>query len=258
MKYAISRPSASPEAAVELFRAARAVGFEGVQAKPHQYGPAQGDPEQFHALFGDLAPMIRAGVIVYPGGNDTGVWVDKIAPVADFAGALGAEELCICAPVARTDASDARYREIGELLNRIGAAARGRGPRASLHNHVNGLFESEADLERIVACLDPARCGLTFDCAHAAKGGSTDLGAAIRKFARHIVNVHVKDLAADGSFCPLGRGTLDIESVFAALRDIGYDGWLVVDEETEGLDDVEACRIAVNYLRTNGKNAGEF
>lgn len=90
--------------------------------------------------------------------------------------------------------------------------------RASLHNHVNGLFERDTNLERIAVHLDPARCGLTFDTAHATKGGIADLGAAIPKFARHIVNVHVKDLAADGSFCPLGHGTLNLESVFVARR----------------------------------------
>ncbi len=37
------------------------------------------------------------------------------------------------------------------------------------------------------------------------------------------------------------------------LRDSGYSGCLVVDEETTGLDDAEACRTSMEFLRNGGR-----
>lgn len=250
-RLAISRPSAGLEGAVELFTEAAAAGFAGVQAKPQQYDLAGGDAARFASLFGSRGGLVRAGLVVYPGG-DPEAWSARLVPLLAFAGRIGAEELCVCASVGRGDASPARFARIAEVLNAIGAAGRPHRVRVSLHNHAGCLFETADDLARISAGLDPALCGLTFDTAHAAKGGMTDLATPLRRLAPWITNVHLKDLAADGSFCPLGRGTLDLAAALAVLREVGYAKWLVADEETKGLGHREACTIAMRFLADHG------
>ena len=50
---------------------------------------------------------------------------------------------------------------------------------------------------------------------------------------------------------PVGEGDVDFEKYFAALKDIGYDGYLTVERETG--DDPEAdIAKAMRFLRAAG------
>lgn len=251
MQVAISRPSQGKDGAIALFEAARRHGFEAVQAKGGQYEDTDLDAERFGQTYGSLADLVRGGFVLYPGG-DTQTWADFLQPRFAFAAKIGAKHMCLCASLSRSDDAEAAARGVAETLERIGRAAKEQGLEISMHNHANTLLESEEDLARLTSHLDPSFCGLAFDTAHAAKGGIADLGAAIKRFAPFTTNVHLKDLADDGSFCPLGKGTLDLGAAVEALKDSNYDGLLVVDEETKGLDADEACRLAAEYLRAKG------
>jgi inosose dehydratase len=251
MKIGISRPSRTTEEGLEVFAAARRYGFDGVQVKPHQYDPCNRSPEAFREAFGEYADLARGGIVVYPGG-DFEAWPDVLEAVIPFAAGIGAEEICICAPVDRFDSSVQRFKAVAETLHAVGRQARERGVGISLHNHADCLFETEDDLAALLQHLDPALCGLTLDTAHAAKGGITDVGGAATRFKEHLTNVHLKDLSPEGKFCPLGRGTLDLPGVLEALARIGYDRWLVVDEESDGFTTDEAYRISMDFLKRQG------
>jgi sugar phosphate isomerase/epimerase len=253
MKIAISRPSKGPDEARALFDAARATGFAGVQIKPQQYDLVEHDPGQFREFFGEGADMARAGLVVYPG-SEPETWRDRLQPIIHFAAGIGAEEICICAAVGRSDESTERYRSVAEVLHDIGRIARTHAVQVSLHNHAGCLFENAEDLDKLAEHLDPSLCGITFDTAHAAKGGMVDLGEHITRLANHITNVHLKDLAQEGHFCPLGQGTLELTGVLKALEGIGYKRWLVVDEETEGLSVEQACSISMEFIKANWPN----
>jgi sugar phosphate isomerase/epimerase len=251
LKIAISRRTKTYEEARSLFQAAHAAGFAGVQAKPHQYDLAELKPKRFQSIFGDYAQMIGAGLIVYPS-TEPEAWLKAIEPILHFASHIGAEEICIVSGVSRSDTSARRVRSIGKILHEIGSIAGTYGTHISLHNHAGCLFESAEDLDRVTEHLDPSVCGITFDTAHAAKGGMVDLGGNIKRLASHITNVHLKDLASEGHFCPLGQGTLDLTGALNALEAIHYNGWLVVDEETKGLSAEHACSISMEFLRAHG------
>ena len=89
--------------------------------------------------------------------------------------------------------------------------------------------------------------GLTVDTAHLAKSGITDIAGLIRDFGGVIDNVHAKDYA-QGEWRILGRGTLDFDGILEALRDVHYDGWLCVDEESPA-SLAEGLRASRDYLR---------
>ena len=52
------------------------------------------------------------------------------------------------------------------------------------------------------------------------------------------------------SFQPLGEGDLDFDSIFSAVREIGYDGWLVVELDTYDGDPKAAAEISKKFLET--------
>lgn len=61
-----------------------------------------------------------------------------------------------------------------------------------------------------------------------------DLAAAIRSAGKRVVHVHL----ADSNRLQPGRGHLDFGSSFAALKEIGYDGWFGIECRLDGPVDV--------------------
>lgn len=251
MKIGISRGcGGSADGARELLAAAHEVGFQGVQVKTDLLKVFGFDPHAFRQTAGDLAGLAAAGVVYHPSRNPSD-WAAELPGVMAFAAGVGGEHLCICSAVQRTG-DPGEFADVAEALMRAGAAAKEQRLSLSLHNHADCLFETDEDLDKLRAHLDPGVCGLTFDTAHADKGGMTDLAGAVRRLGPFITNVHLKDRDEQGAFCPLGRGVMDLAPVLDALGQTGYDRWLVVDEESRGVETPAACRIAMAYLADYG------
>ncbi len=88
--------------------------------------------------------------------------------------------------------------------------------------------------------------GLTVDTGHLARSGVRDLPGFVREFGPLVDNVHLKDVR-DGAWRLLGDGDLDLVAVLAALEEIGFDGWLCVDEESDA--DLETgMRVSREWL----------
>lgn len=255
MKIGISRMSKPGAEADRVLAAAREYGFDGVQLKPSQYEQFIASPQAFADHYGDLAGMAQGGLIVYPGG-DPAQWQAKAAPAIEFAGSVKAGHICFCAGVYQTNASEEQVQAVADTLLAIGHRARERGLVISIHNHVGSLVESEQDIARLLERVDPSLCGLTLDTAHAAKAGVADVSGLVRRFGDHLVNVHLKDIAGDGTFCALGQGLLAIRPILDALGGINYAQWLIVDEETASMQTDEAFRIAAACLREHGVMTG--
>lgn len=250
MRLALSRPSRDRDGARAVFAVARRLGFAGVQAKPSQYQDHLGDPTAFSRCYGDDAGMAVGGLICY-WDRDHRRWGERMGVLAPFAAALGAEQICLCANVPRSTGAPP-WADLAASLREAGGIADDHGCRLSLHNHAGTCFETLADLCTLRDRLGDAPCGLTFDTAHARKGGIADLPAAIAELSSHLDNIHLKDVDAAGRFCPLGRGTLDLVALAEAIRSSGYDGWLTVDEESMDVGLEEAVTTAVTTLSTLG------
>ena len=251
MRIGVSRISQGSEQAVQVLEGAQRHGFEGVQLKPSQYQEFLGSPAAFRERYGKLSGLACGGLIVYPG-DDLAAWLERAEAVLPFASAIGAEHICFCSGVSQTQAPEAEVRTVAEALKLIGARARELGLVISIHNHVASLVESEEDMARLLALLDPRDCGLTLDTAHAAKAGIVGVERLAVRFQEHLLNVHLKDIAADGQFCALGTGTLALAPILEALSSVGYPNWLIVDEETSALETEAALSIASECLKRHG------
>ena len=84
---------------------------------------------------------------------------------------------------------------------------------------------------------DPKYVGLELDTAHWLAGGG-DPAKAVREYRDRLLFMHLKDVVdapMEGKakypfkFVELGKGRLDLPSVFAAIRQIGFSGWGVVE-----------------------------
>lgn len=228
MKLAFSAPDRGPEERRALLTGYRAAGFDGLQLKRRQYDEFLPDPERFLAEWGHEAG-VASGLIT---GGDLGE--DAIADlrrVIRFAAIAGSERIVYCHGLPRAAVTDDDIRRFAGLLSELGAEALGAGVQLSLHHHYDQPVMRRADLDLFFAHTVDRSVTLTIDTAHLVKSGVTDIPGVIRDFAPFIDNFHVKDIA-DQVFVPLGDGSIDFGPVFAAVVDVGYDGWLCADEES--------------------------
>ena len=149
------------------------------------------------------------------------------------------------------------------------------GFRAVIHPHAGTYIETDAEIERIVEGLDGSLVGLCLDSGHFRYGGA-DPAQRVRDYRSVLQHVHLKDChtqvisdvrrddagleeaLARGVFTELGKGDSGIDAVVAALREVGYDGWVVVeqdrllDERVTRQELVASQRRNLEYLRTLG------
>ncbi len=122
------------------------------------------------------------------------------------------------------------------------------GLRSVIHHHGATYVETPVEIDTFLSRTDPALIGLCFDTGHYALGGG-DPVAGIKRYSQRIWHVHFKDfdpavlsrademnwgyqqLIGQGVFSELGKGMFDFPGVLSALRAIGYDGWIVVEQD---------------------------
>lgn len=77
-----------------------------------------------------------------------------------------------------------------------------------------------------------------------------DPAEVIRKHADQIAHVHLEDIGKNRVHQHLtpGRGVIDFTSIFAALRDVRYDGWMTVELYPYETAAAGVARLAHEYL----------
>jgi inosose dehydratase len=158
---------------------------------------------------------------------------------------------------------DAGWSRWAEGLRRAEDAARARGYEPTLHPHTSTFVESPREIERALELTD---VGLLVDTGHLLLGGSDPL-EVLRRFGDRVNYVHVKDVRLDvvrqvveeradvlegwrrGMFCELGAGDVDLPAFFDALRQVGYDGWVVVEQDRIPRQDEELRESAEAQVR---------
>lgn len=145
------------------------------------------------------------------------------------------------------------------------------GLRTVFHHHIGTWIETPSETQRLMDMTDPSILGLCFDTGHWKFGGG-DPVTGVYQFADRIWHVHFKDheprvarqsreqhwdgptSVGHGVFCELGKGNVNFPAVRDALQQIGYSGWIVVEQDVlPGMGTpAESARRNREYLRTLG------
>lgn len=168
--------------------------------------------------------------------------------------------------------SGAQWDDAAARVEQIAAAVRDEsGLRTVFHHHCAGYVETAAEIDALMERTDPSLVGLCLDSGHATYGGGSALDVLSRHRAR-TWHVHFKDCEPHvaerarrermdyqtalrlGLFCELGRGTVDFPALLADLRKMGYDGWIVVEQDVLPSMGSPAASATRNrqYLQTIG------
>ena len=145
--------------------------------------------------------------------------------------------------------TDAQWKVFTEGANRVARAVkRETGLRTVFHHHIGTWVETPEETATFLSLTDPSVVGLCFDTGHYRFGGG-DPVEGLRRHADRVWHVHFKDhdprvaeqsrrnnwgaiqSVEHGVFCELGRGDVDFPAVIQGLKDIEYDGWIVVEQD---------------------------
>ncbi|MDF3338032.1 sugar phosphate isomerase/epimerase [Mycolicibacterium septicum] len=165
---------------------------------------------------------------------------------------------------------DDQWATLLSNLDRLSSIVAARGLLAVLHPHVGTMVETRDDVDRVLA---GSAIPLCLDTGHLLIGGTDPLELA-KAVPHRIAHTHLKDVDAAlaakvqsgavsytdavkaGMYTPLGTGDVDIAGIVSVLRDNGFDGWFVMEQDTI-LDDAPAgdgpvadVRTSVAYLKS--------
>ena len=157
-----------------------------------------------------------------------------------------------------------------EILNQIAHACREFGLLTAFHHHAGTLIETPVEIERLCGSTDPELIGLCLDTGHYLYGGG-DPADAIERYSSRIIHLHLKDVRLDvlqsvredrvgfldavrrGVFCEIGEGAVNVPVITQKLTKLGYDGWLVVEQDVDaslpGVNPLEFAIRSRQYLR---------
>lgn len=137
-----------------------------------------------------------------------------------------------------------------DTIRQISAIAKAFDIRAVVHPHAGGYIEYEDEVDRMLAGLTHDEVGLCLDTGHLYYAGM-DPAKSLKQYANRLDYVHFKDVndavlrsviesrvgfwqaCADGVMCPIGEGAVDYDAVQQVLTEIGYTGWITIEQERD-------------------------
>jgi inosose dehydratase len=144
--------------------------------------------------------------------------------------------------------TDDDWMQVRKTLIDIAAIAMRHGRTMAVHPHIGGHIESGAEIERLLEAIDGTDAKLCIDTGHIRIGG-VDAIPILEKELHRVVHIHAKDIdegvlkqLQDGSislrdavglglFCELGNGMVDWDGFARVVRDGGYSGWVVAEQD---------------------------
>jgi inosose dehydratase len=231
------------------------LGLRATELGPPDYLPAE--PSSLKSLLDAHGLTLVGGFLAVPLHTGEKSAVDEAHRVAALLAAAGAEVLVLAAATGhdgydeRPALTDAQWRTLVDTAARVRDRAAEHGLRTALHPHVGTHVERAAEVERFLADSDLDLC---LDTGHLLIGGADPVDLA-RRHPDRIGHVHLKDVRADIAatvrdgdtgytaavrqrmYVPLGDGDVDVATLVTLLRDAGYTGWYVLEQDTALGDD---------------------
>ncbi|ONI92258.1 myo-inosose-2 dehydratase [Saccharothrix sp. ALI-22-I] len=166
--------------------------------------------------------------------------------------------------------TDAQWDALTSGLQELGKIANSAGMRLSYHHHMGTGVMYRADVDRLMACTDPALVHLLLDTGHIAFATGDPLTPLelAKAHAHRIGHVHMKSIRPEfvsqvseeglsfqdgielGVFTVPGDGAIDFQPILEVLADADYQGWLVVEAEQDPnkANPLEYAKKARHYL----------
>lgn len=185
---------------------------------------------------------------------------EEAKKLSEFACELGIKNFAFHIGVVPEDPADPNYQSVVRSLRMLADECRFNSQQFCFETGQ----ESADALLRFISDVKSTNLKVNFDPANMVLYGSGDPVEALGKLSEHVVTVHCKDgkwpVAKDklGVETPLGQGDVGMDRFIGKLRDIGYEGPLVIEREITGEQQIADVRSGIALLKSlGGVMAGE-
>jgi len=171
---------------------------------------------------------------------------DKFAPIAEAAARLDCKLVRVMAPWYGKDGRfEPLFASARDGLGKIQAIAKRHGVKAALEIHMSGIASSPSGARRLVDGFNPDYIGITLDPGNMVYEGYEQWRMSCELLGPYLAHVHIKNAVwkiqtdlppapaiwkCEGA--PLREGHANWTEVMAALRAVGYQGWLSLEDFT--------------------------
>jgi len=217
-----------------------AVGFPGIQLRANAIAEFNGSAQAVRDLLdqrGLKMVALSSGDLDVDAPEDAQLTLH--AAHAKFLHDAGGQYLQVIGALPKNRVvTDDDYKNMGRLLNDLGKRTADVGVQLGFHNHMFSLGQAPGEVDKIFDAVDPRYAKLELDVAHYWAAGG-DSAKAIEAYRDRLLFLHIKDAvdvvpSQDNGghayrFVELGQGKVDLPAVFAALQEIQFRGWAVIE-----------------------------
>jgi inosose dehydratase len=173
-----------------------------------------------------------------------------------------------------TSPDERSWKAAAVAIENVARQLLGLGLRTVFHLEAGSHLATPEDQDRLCSLTDPDLVGICLDTGHYAYSFG-DPREAVRLYGSRIRYVHLKDVdpavrervakegldfytaVRSGVFTTLGRGCSDIAGVVEGLLSLGYEGWMVAEQDvlmplTPGATPLQNARASRQFLSQLG------
>lgn len=283
MKFSVFTAATPDWEPAEAARRIAAIGYDGIEWRITDQDEA--DPPGFWAgnratwpltgLEGSVAEIAR--ITREAGLEFSGIGGYALAPDRDdvlrtlrATAELGARQVRVRIPF--NDTQDyrtvfARTRDDLEWASREAGAL---GVKVLVELHHQTISASASAALRLVDGIDPRTIGVIHDLGNLVIEGQEDTRAGLQLLGEYLAHVHVKnavwqrtgqtgldgDVRWESAWAPLREGIASVPDYFRALAEVGYDGWVTLEDFSTDAPLEERLIDDLAFLRASAGAAG--
>jgi sugar phosphate isomerase/epimerase len=275
--FTVMLPDLTPEAAAQELKAA---GYDGVEWRvtctpperrteaPSFWGnnlctlaPTEADARRARALV-DSAGLAIPSLGTYIEVGDLAATEEAMR----FAQIAGSPQMRVGVGGLEGESVASRFAAAQTFLAGVEALARRYGVRALIEIHHGSICPSASLAHQLVSRFDPQLIGAIYDPGNMVYEGFEDYRLGLELLGPYLAHVHIKNGAftrpAGGgvwtaTWAPLEDGVVNFPQLFAALRAVGYDGWLSVEDFSSARPGRDALRHNLAFIREAIARAAE-
>jgi inosose dehydratase len=260
----------------QAFRDFQEIGFTAVKADVPD-GMAAAEYADWIGSYG-LSPSLSLFSSPFDESVDMAAEVERAKRFGAEQAALGLDRTMVSSmavparlaqPAVGADYQESRLVQAIENCGTVCEVLWAEGVRPLHHSHVGGVFETEAEIVRLLDDLGPDIIGFGPDTGHLRWAG-IDPAAFIRRYADRMGGIHIKDCFPDylspqsragmsysevqatkRLWAEPGRGVADFAAVIAAVPKV-YDGDFMIEVDEPSVESkLESHRISFEWARQN-------
>ena len=178
--------------------------------------------------------------------------IKNLCDGADFAKLLGVQNVVTHMGFIPEDPNDPQFLPFCDAVRTVAQHCKQNGQYL--------LFETGQETPvTMLRCFEQVgtdNLGVNLDTANLILYGKANPVDALDVFGRYVMNLHAKDGCYPtnghdlGTETPIGKGKVDFPALFQKLHDLGYDGFVTIEREISGEQQIRDILASKAYLQT--------